>query len=79
METNEIIEKVNKLLREEFELDGELLPSSRLKEDLDIDSLDVVDVVVIVHDNFGFKLTQEELKKMKTLQNLYDCIEANIR
>lgn len=75
MERNEIIETVNERLREEFEIEGELLPTSRLKEDLDIDSLDVVDVVVLVHEAFGISLSKEELKRVKTLQDLYDVIE----
>lgn len=56
MERNEIIETVNERLREEFEIDGELLPTLRLKDDLDIDSLDVVDVAVLVHEAFGISL-----------------------
>lgn len=75
MERNEIIETVNERLREEFEIDGELLPTLRLKDDLDIDSLDVVDVAVLVHEAFGISLSKEELKRVKTLQDLYDVIE----
>lgn len=77
MERNEIIETVNERLREEFEIDGELLPTLRLKDDLDIDSLDVVDVAVLVHEAFGISLSKEELKRVKTLQDLYDVIEKH--
>ncbi|MCQ2343940.1 MAG: phosphopantetheine-binding protein [Paludibacteraceae bacterium] len=78
MGISEIIEKTNGLLREEFEIEGEMSPVSRLKEDLDIDSLDIVDVVVLVHDTFGVTLKLDDLKKMKTLQDLYDYLVANI-
>ncbi len=77
MERNEIIETVNERLREEFEIDGELLPTLRLKDDLDIDSLDVVDVAVLVHEAFGISLSKEELKRVNTLQDLYDVIEKH--
>lgn len=77
MERNEIIETVNERLREEFEIEGELLPTLRLKDDLDIDSLDVVDVAVLVHEAFGISLGKEELKRVNTLQDLYDVIEKH--
>ena len=56
MKKNEIIEKVNHLLVEEFEIEPELLvPEALLKQDLEIDSLDFVDIVVLIDREFGFK------------------------
>lgn len=77
MKKEEIIEKVNNLLVEEFEIEADLLtPEASLKKDLEIDSLDFVDIVVLVEREFGFKPKAEELKNVKTLQELYDFIEA---
>ena len=77
MKKEEIIEKVNNLLVEEFEIEADLLtPEASLKKDLEIDSLDFVDIVVLVEREFGFKPKAEELKYVKTLQELYDFIEA---
>ena len=57
MERSEIIEKINLFLIEEIEIEEELLnEEALLKEDLGIDSLDFVDVVVIVEREFGFKI-----------------------
>ena len=54
MTKQEITEKVNALLIEEFEIDGELLtPVASLKQDLEIDSLDFVDIVVLIDREFG--------------------------
>lgn len=79
MNKNEIIEKVNSLLVEEFEISPALLaPEASLKQDLEIDSLDFVDIVVLIDREFGFKPKAEELKNVKTLQNFYDYIEAHI-
>ena len=74
-----IIEKINHLLIEEFEIEPELLtPEASLKQDLEIDSLDFVDIVVLIDREFGFKPTAEELKKVKTLNEFYDYIAAHV-
>lgn len=75
----EIIEKVNHLLVEEFEIDADLLTSeASLVKDLEIDSLDFVDIVMLIDRDFGFKPKAEELKHVKTLQDFYDYIEQHV-
>ncbi len=79
MNRAEIINIVNKFLVEELEIDEELLQEDALlKEKLGIDSLDFVDIVVIVERNFGFKIKPEEMKTVKTLGQFYDYIENKI-
>lgn len=75
MENKEIINKVNDFLIDEFELEEEqLIPTASLKETLEIDSLDYVDLVVIIERNFGFKVKGEDFTAIKTLQDFYDYI-----
>lgn len=75
MENQEIIAKVNDFLIDEFELEEEqLVPTANLKETLEIDSLDYVDLVVIVEKNFGFKVKGEDFANIKTLQDFYEYI-----
>lgn len=75
MENKEIISKINDFLIDEFEIDEEqLIPTASLKETLEIDSLDYVDLVVIIERNFGFKVKGEEFASIKTLQDFYDYI-----
>jgi acyl carrier protein len=75
MSRKEIEEKVNAFLVEELEIDEEkIFPEARLKEDVGIDSLDFVDIVVIVNRVFGFKIQNGELKGVKTLGEFYDYI-----
>ena len=79
MTKQEIIDKVNDLLVEEFEIEQNLLePDASLKNDLEIDSLDFVDIVVLIDREFGFKPKAEELKNVKTMQDFYDYIEAHV-
>lgn len=79
MNRTEIISIVNNFLVEELEIDEELLQEDALlKEKLGIDSLDFVDIVVIVERNFGFKIKPEEMKTVKTLGQFYDYIENKL-
>ena len=79
MERAEIIEKINNFLVEEFELEeDQLKPEALLKTDLGIDSLDFVDIIVIIEKNFGFKVKAEEMANVKTLQDFYDYVIANV-
>jgi acyl carrier protein len=72
MQNEEIISKINKLLIDEIEIEEEILtPSAELKKDLGIDSLDFVDLFVIIEHNFGFKMKAEEMADVKTLQDFY--------
>jgi len=73
----EIIEKVNEFLTEEFEIDPSLLtPEARIVEDLGIESLDFVDIVVIIERDFGFKVKREDMSGIRTLEDLYKYIDA---
>lgn len=75
MENQEIINKVNDFLIDEFELEeDQLIPSASLKDTLEIDSLDYVDLVVIIERNFGFKVKGEDFANIKSLQDFYNYI-----
>lgn len=79
MEKELLVEKVNNLLIEEFEIAPELLTAdASLKNDLEIDSLDFVDIVVLIDREFGFKPKAEELKGVKTLEDFYQYIAAHV-
>ena len=79
MNRQEIEEKVKDFLVEDLELDEEkITPEARLKEDIGIDSLDFVDIVVIVEKKFGFKIKTEEMTKVKTFSQFCDYIETKI-
>ena len=75
MDRDSIIKTINGLLIEEFEIDKSAIkPDARLKDDLGLESLDFVDIAVIVQKEFGLTLKGEEMTSIRTLQNLYDYI-----
>ncbi len=79
MQKEEIIEKVNEFLIDEFELEeDQVKPDALLKDDLEIESLDFVDIAVAIEKEFGFKVVGEEMVDVRTLDNLYDYIQKKV-
>ena len=79
MNRTEIEEKVKAFLIDDLEIDEEkIAPEAKLKDDLGIDSLDFVDIVVIVEKNFGFKIKPEEMAGGTTLSQFCDYIESKV-
>jgi acyl carrier protein len=75
MTQEEIITKINAFLVDEFEVDpDDIQPEASLQETLDLDSLDYVDLVVVIESNFGFKVTGEDFMDIRTFQDFYDYI-----
>jgi acyl carrier protein len=71
----EITQIINTFLIEEFEIEGkQIFPGAHLKDDLGLESLDYVDIAVIVQKEFGITLKGEEMTAIKTLQDLYNYI-----
>ena len=80
MTRQEIEEKVKEFLIEDLEIDEEKIqPDAKLKDDIGIDSLDFVDIVVIVERNFGFKIKPEEMSGVITLSQFCDYIESKVK
>lgn len=79
MTKSEIIEKINEFLVEEFEVDADkIVPEAVLKDTLELDSLDYVDLVVIIETTFGFKVVAEDFTGVNTFQDFYDLIERKV-
>ena len=79
MTRTEIEEKVKAFLINDLEIDEDkVFDEAKLKEDMGIDSLDFVDIVVIVEKNFGFKIKPEELTGVTTLSQFCDYIESKV-
>ncbi len=76
---NEVIEKINDFLSEEFEVDkASISPEADMKETLDLDSLDYVDLVVVIENNFGVKVKAEDFDKIQTFEDFYTYIKNQI-
>lgn len=79
MSNADIKQKLNEILVEEFEVDAEVIqPEAPLRESLDLDSLDYVDLVVLIESNFGVKLGEADFAGMTTFQDFYNVVANKI-
>ena len=79
MTLTEIEEKVKEFLVEELEIDEEkVVREGRLKEDMGIDSLEVVDIAVLVEKEFGVKIRIEDFRDHKTFGDFCDFIASKL-
>ena len=79
MTSEEIIERINGFLIDEFEVDADKIsPDANLKDTLDLDSLDYVDLVVIIESNFGFKVIADDFLNIHTFADFYKYVEQKI-
>ena len=75
MQNEEIIEKINNFLADEFEIDADkMLPEANLRETLALDSLDYIDLVVVIESNFQIKVKPEDFINIVTFQDFYDYV-----
>ena len=77
MDRNEIVKAVNSIFVERFELDeAELTPEKNIIEDLQLDSLDIVDMIVGLQQKFGIMLRDNPaIRNVRTLGDVYDLFE----
>lgn len=79
MTRHDIESKVRDFLIDDLEIDeADIRPDAKLKDDMGIDSLDFVDIVVIVERNFGFKIKPEEMASVVTLDDFHNYIEQKV-
>lgn len=79
MTKQEIIDKTNAFLVDEYEKDPALLkPEARFREDLDLNSLDYMDLMVTVKREFNIMPAPAEMNLVVTLGDFYDFIEKKL-
>jgi acyl carrier protein len=70
-----IIKIINDFLHEEFEVErSRIIPDADLKTTLDLDSLDYIDLVVVMEKNLHIKVDPADLADIHTIQDLYDYV-----
>ena len=79
MTLDEVKEKLTEILAEEFEANlSSITPEAPLMETLDLDSLDVVDIVVLIEKHFGIILKQEDFAGVVSFQDFFDLISKKL-
>lgn len=73
-----ILEKVKKILSEQFAVEEDsITANTNIAEDLGADSLDVVDILMSIEDEFEIEIPDEEIEGLKTVGELVNYIKNN--
>jgi acyl carrier protein len=72
-------EKVKKIVAEQLGVDeGDVVPTASFVDDLNADSLDLVELIMALEENFGIEISDEEAEKIVTVQNAVDYIDEHV-
>ncbi|MBQ5591812.1 MAG: acyl carrier protein [Clostridia bacterium] len=75
----EIFEKLQAIIADQLELDAQTITyDSHILDDLGADSLDVVDLIMSVEDEFGVEVPDEALENIRTVEDMVKYIEDNM-
>ena len=76
MTKEEILKKIQEMIAQLFDLDPEeIKPESKLFEELELDSIDAVDLVVKLQKQIGKKIMPEDFKQVRTVQDVVDVVD----
>jgi acyl carrier protein len=74
------VEKVKQIIAEQLGVDeNEITPSSSFVEDLGADSLDTVELVMALEENFSIEIPDEDAEKIRTVQDAIDYIDKHTK
>lgn len=77
---DEVLEQVKAALVELFELEPDrITPSARLNEDLEIDSIDAVDLLDRLRRQTGHKISADDFRSVRTVGDLADAVHALVK
>ena len=79
MEVNEVFDKVKSLFEEELGIDSKKITmDAKLEEDLEIDSLGIVEVVMAFEDEFEIEIDDEELTDVGTVGQAVNLLHSKL-
>ncbi len=70
-------EKVQEIIEDTLKFDGEIKAESDLFKDLEADSLDAVELMMAVEEEFGVSVPDEELPNLHTVQDIVSYVDAH--
>jgi len=78
MPSPELVERLKKIVAEQLGVDeSKLVPTARFTDDLNADSLDLVEMIMSLEEEFGVEIPDEDAEKILSVQNAIDYIDAH--
>lgn len=78
MASPELVERLKKIVAEQLGVDeSKLVPTARFTDDLNADSLDLVEMIMSLEEEFGVEIPDEDAEKILSVQNAIDYIDAH--
>ena len=75
-----MFEKVRKIIAEQLNIaEDRITPDVKLVEDLGIDSLDTLEMLMALEDEYGIQISNEDAQELKTVQDIVNYIEAKVK
>ncbi|SDZ02150.1 acyl carrier protein [Proteiniborus ethanoligenes] len=75
-----IFDKIKKLIAEQLDVaEEDINLESSFQEDLDADSLDVVELIMAIEDEFDIEISDEEAEKIATVKDAVEYIQNNTK
>jgi acyl carrier protein len=72
------VQRLNKIIMEQLGVEeGQIVPKAALIEDLNADSLDLVELVMAMEEEFNLEIPDEDAEKIKTVQNVLDYLKIH--
>jgi acyl carrier protein len=80
LDRQEIIEKVKAIIVDQLDVDeGEVTMAARFREDLEADSLDLVELIMAFEEEFGGEISDEEAQKITTVEQAVNYLEGQLQ
>ena len=79
MASPELVERLKKIVAEQLGVDeSKIVPAARFTDDLNADSLDLVEMIMSLEEEFGVEIPDEDAEKILSVQNAIDYIDAHM-
>jgi acyl carrier protein len=79
MASPELVERLKKIVAEQLGVDeSKIVPTARFTDDLNADSLDLVEMIMSLEEEFGVEIPDEDAEKILSVQNAIDYIDAHM-